>query len=108
TGSSDVDFAMTLTATLDAPLPVITPDVVDVTPDPRPSGIDTATINFSEAVTGLDISDLTLARNGGANLLTNAQTVSSSNGGLSWTLTGLKSLTWVAGTYTLALLSGNS
>jgi hypothetical protein len=108
TGSSDIDFAMTLTATLNAPLPVITPDVVDVTPDPRPSGIDTATINFSEAVTGLDISDLTLARNGGANLLTNAQTVSSSNGGLSWTLTGLKSLTWVAGTYTLALLSGNS
>jgi hypothetical protein len=59
-------------------------------------------------VTGLDLSDLTLSRNGGQNLLGPAQTLTSSNGGATWTLGNLKGLTWVAGDYTLVLLAGNS
>jgi hypothetical protein len=106
--SSDIVWSATLTATTNATAPTVTPDVVDVTPDPRPSGVDTMTINFSSPVTGLDLSDLSLSRNGGPNLLGPTQTLLSSNGGATWTLGNLKGLTWVAGDYTLVLLAGNS
>jgi hypothetical protein len=106
--SSDIVWGATLTATVNASASLVTPDIVDVTPDPRPSGPDTMTINFSEPVSGLDLTDLALSRNGGNNLLTAAQTLTSSNGGATWTLGNLKSLTWVAGNYTLVLLAGNS
>jgi hypothetical protein len=101
TNSSDVDFGMTLTATSNSSATVVTPDIVDVTPDPRPTGLDTIVVNFSEPVSGVDWTDFSLSRNGGANLLTSANTLTSSNGGATWTLTNLKNLTWVAGNYTL-------
>ena len=41
-----------------------TVDIVDVSPDPRNSAVGVVTINFDEAVTGVDISDLTLTRDG--------------------------------------------
>lgn len=106
--STDIVWGATLTAVSNTTTATVTPDIVDVTPDPRPSSVDTVTINFNQAVSGFDITDLTLSRNGGPNLLSAAQTLSSSNGGLTWTLGNLKPLTWVAGNYTLVLLAGNS
>ena len=50
-----------------------TVDILDVTPDPRNGAVGTITIVFSEPVTGFDLADLTLTRNGGANLLTGAR-----------------------------------
>ena len=80
-----------------------TADVVDVSPDPRDGGVDSVSIRFSEAVTGLDLADLHLGRDGGANLLTAAQTLGSSDGGVTWVLGNLSGLTGAPGTYTLTL-----
>jgi hypothetical protein len=79
-----------------------TADIVDVTPDPRNTSIDTITIAFSEPVTGFDLSDLRLSRDGGGNLLTGSQTLSSSDG-KTWTLSNLTGLTERLGTYVLTL-----
>ncbi|MGE5610758.1 MAG: hypothetical protein ACM359_16020, partial [Bacillota bacterium] len=70
--------------------------------DPRNGSIDTISIEFNEAVTGFDLSDLRLSRDGGENLLTAAQTVSSSDG-KTWTLSNLAGLTGRLGTYVLTL-----
>lgn len=48
--------------TTDTTIP--TADIIDVTPDPRNVNPGILTINFSEPVTGVDISDFTLTRNG--------------------------------------------
>jgi len=84
-----------------------TADVVDVTPDPRTTAVGGVTIVFSEPVTGFDLSDLTLSRGGGANLLTGAQTLTSADG-VTWTLNNLASLTGVVGTYVLSVRANGS
>ena len=56
-----------------------TADVIDVTPDPRPNWVNTVTITFSEPVFNFSLADLTLTRDGGANLLTGDQTLGSSD-----------------------------
>ncbi|MEZ6061670.1 MAG: hypothetical protein R3C19_15085 [Planctomycetaceae bacterium] len=50
-------------------------DVVDVSPDPRNAAVDTITVMFSEDVTGVDISDFTLTRDGVALNLSGASVV---------------------------------
>ncbi|MFO0887870.1 MAG: S8 family serine peptidase [Isosphaeraceae bacterium] len=85
-----------------------TADIVDVTPDPRANAVDSITIRFSEPVLGLDLSDLRLSRDGGANLLTSQQTLTSSDGGATYTLGNLSGLTGAAGTYTLGLAAAGS
>ncbi|MCD6304270.1 MAG: lamin tail domain-containing protein, partial [Planctomycetes bacterium] len=84
-----------------------TADVTDVAPDPRNSSVDAIDIVFSEPVTGLDISDLSLTRDGGANLLTGSETLSTSDN-VTWTLGGLGSLTAQDGSYTLTLTADGS
>src|SRR5206468_1432600 len=81
------------------PTAVITP----VSPDPRESPVSAATITFSEPVTGVDVSDFTLQQDNGPNLLTAAQTATTSDGGVTWQLNGLQSLTGSPGQYLLAL-----
>jgi hypothetical protein len=87
-----------------------TADVVDVEPDPRDGAVDTITILFSEPITGFDLADLQLSRDGAAghvgNLLTAAQSLVSLDDGSSWELRNLSGITSGAGTYTLALVSG--
>jgi hypothetical protein len=86
-----------------------TADVVDVTPDPRTTAVATITIRFSERVTGFDLGDLSLTRNGGAtNLLTAAQTLTSTDNGLTWTLGNLAGLTLFSGQYDLTLTAAGS
>jgi len=85
---------------LDQAAPVA--EVVDVTPDPRTSGVDEIEIVFSEEVTGLNLSDFVLNRDGGANLLTFSQTLSSSDN-ITWTLGSLSTLTEPVGDYALSL-----
>ncbi|HEX8201707.1 MAG TPA: Ig-like domain-containing protein, partial [Isosphaeraceae bacterium] len=76
-----------------------------VSPDPRASAVDSLPITFSEAVTGFDLSDLVLTRNGVAVSLAGA-TLSGS--GSSYTLNGLTGLTGGAGTYVLRLAAAGS
>ena len=43
---------------------------MDVTPDPRNAAVGLVTLSFSESVTGLDIGDLSLTRDGNPVTLT--------------------------------------
>jgi hypothetical protein len=79
-----------------------TVDVTDVMPDPRTAPVSQISFSFSELVVGLSDSDLRLTRNGGPNLLTAAQTLSTSDG-LNWTLSNLAGLTSVPGRYAFSL-----
>jgi hypothetical protein len=79
-----------------------------VTPDPRLEQLSTVTVRFSEPVTGVNLADFTLTRNGGPNILTSGQTVSTSDGGLTWTVGGLWSITAVAANYVLTLNATNA
>ena len=81
--------------------------IVPVSPDPRTISVDSIGINFSEAVSGLDLSRLKLTRNNSGDLLTGAQTVSSGDNIL-WTLANLAGLTSIVGSYELDLLSTGS
>ncbi|MDP6636269.1 MAG: lamin tail domain-containing protein [Phycisphaerae bacterium] len=83
------------------------PDVVNVSPDPHNSAVSTIDIAFSEPITGLDIGDLSLTRDGGGNLLGPAQSVTTSDN-ITWTLDGLSTLTADSGIYTLTLISAGS
>jgi hypothetical protein len=73
-----------------------------VTPSPRDTTVNTLTITFSEAVQGLSLSGLALTCSGGSNLLTTAQTLTTSNN-VTWTLGNLAGLTATQGNYTLTL-----
>ena len=82
-----------------------TVSIVAVTPDPRAAAVDQITVVFSEAAANFDLSDLTLKRNGGGNLLTASQTLTSADG-ITWTLGNLGGLTNIAGTYQLIVIAG--
>ena len=81
--------------------------IAAVTPDPRTTSVSTIPIVFSEPVVGFDLADLTLARDGGANLLDGNQTLTTTDF-VTWTLGGLDALTAASGTYTLSLAALNS
>ena len=85
-----------------------TADVVDVTPDPRTTAVASVTITFSEAVTGFDLADLRLTRNGSVVPFAGAETLATSDGGLTWTLGNLATLTAAPGTYALTLVAAGS
>ena len=98
TGNSpnDVDLGVDTTAP--------TADILDVTPDPRNTAVDSITLVFSEPVTGLDRADLRLTRDGGGNLLTAAQTLTTADN-VTWTLVNLAGLTGI-GLLCAALIGG--
>lgn len=80
-----------------------TADVVDVAPEPGAAAVGAVMITFSEPVAGLTTAALSLTRDGGgANLLTGAQTVTTTEN-VTWTVNNLSGLTAAAGTYTLTL-----
>ncbi len=89
----------------DSSLP--TADITDVSPDPRTTTVSSIAIVFSEAISGFDLADLSLTRNGGANLLTGAQTLTSGDN-INWTLGNLSGLTGTDGTYLLTLTAAGS
>jgi fibronectin-binding autotransporter adhesin len=77
----------------------------DVVPNPRSSGLPTATITFSEPVSGFDVADLSLTRNGSAVALTG---VTIGGSGASYTVDGLAALTNADGDYVLTLTAAGS
>jgi subtilisin-like proprotein convertase family protein len=89
-----------LAITVDATAP--TASIVAVSPNPRATGVSAITINFDEPVSGLALADLALSRDGGGNLLSGSQSVTSGDG-LSWSLADLTTLTSPAGAYELDL-----
>jgi len=105
TGKLESPSSASLTITVDTAAP--TADVADVSPDPRQDSVSYITITFSEAVSGFNLADLALARDGGSNLLTGSQSLSSSDN-ITWTLTGLSGITGKAGEYELKLTASAS
>jgi hypothetical protein len=83
-------------------------DIKDVTPDPTVQTIDTLRITFTQRVSGLSIDDLTLSRDGGTNLLSGAQRLSTIDNGRTYILRDLASLTDLPGTYTLRIRAAGS
>jgi len=79
-------------------------EIPAIVPDPRNLPVADATLTFSEPVTGFDIGDLSLTRDGGGNLLTTQALTSADD--QNWTLDGLAGVTGVAGTYALAVAAG--
>ncbi len=96
---SDLTSSFTVNATV--PTVAITP----VSPNPRNSAVDSMTITFSEPVSGFMLSSLQLSMTGGPNLLSGAQTLSSTDN-TTWTLGNLAALTAGSGSYSLTLSPG--
>ena|GEM_PF-3885305 len=100
-GGDGNDVVIT-TANPDSTAP--TADIGDVSPDPRNSHAGTVTINFSESVSGVDITDFSLTRDGNAVDLSN---LSVNGSGTDYTL-DLASVTGSEGSYLLTLLASGS
>src|SRR5207344_2214537 len=81
-----------------------TADILDITPDPRNSAVGSVSITFSEPVTGVDLNDFTLTRNGQSVSLSS---VAFSGSGASYTL-DLSSVTGNEGPYVLTLVAASS
>jgi Domain of unknown function (DUF4347)/RTX calcium-binding nonapeptide repeat (4 copies)/Bacterial Ig-like domain len=89
---------------IDRTLPTV--DIIDVSPKTRSTRVDAITIKFAEAVSGFDIGDLQLTRNGEAMPLKGASLTTED--GITWTLTNTKKLTNRRGEYNLALSAGDA
>jgi hypothetical protein len=83
---------------------VPTADIDDVTPDPRNTAVGSVAINFSEPVTGVNLNDFTLTRNGTNVTLTG---VTLTGSGASYSL-NLNSVTAATGNYVLTLVAAGS
>jgi hypothetical protein len=105
TAGNDNSAATQFSRTFDTDAP--TADITDVTPDPRNTAVSSITIVFSEAVTGFDLDDLSLTLNGGADLLTGAQTLTTGDN-ITWTLNNLSGITAAQGAYLLTLTAAGS
>ena len=79
-----------------------------IVPTDRTLPLAQATISFSEPIAGFDLSDLRLTRNGGSNLLPGGATLTSADGGSTWTLGNLTNLTKASGTYELSVEAAGS
>lgn len=88
---------------VDTTLPTV--DIVNVTPDPR-GPVGAIAITFTEAISGLEVSDFTLTRNGVAVPLTGATLQTNNN--INWTLGNLTSLTTLTASYALILAAAGS
>jgi hypothetical protein len=94
-----------LSITIDATAP--TASIVAVNPDPRTTPVSSFSLQFSEVVSGLNVSALSLTLNGGASLLTGAQSVSTLDG-VTWSLNSTSGITALSGLYELILTSALS
>ena len=80
-----------------------TVSIAAVSPNPRTTPVNSLTITFSDAVSAFTPADLTLSDNGGTNLLSSAQALTTSDN-VTWTLNNLAGLTGADGNYVLTLL----
>jgi autotransporter-associated beta strand protein len=87
-----------------------TPPTVQIAapaPNRRNTPVDSLTIQFSEPVTGLSLASFSLVREGGANLLTTAQTITMIDG-RTWHIDHLAQLNAADGNYRFALTAAGS
>jgi subtilisin family serine protease len=87
-------------------LPAPTADIIDVSPDPRTTSVSAVVVQFSRAVSGVDVGDFSLTRSGTALSLAGASVTTIDN--IRWTLAGLDAATTSAGSYVLTLNAAGS
>ena len=92
--------AIRITESQDTTAPTV--NIQDVAPDPRTAAVDHVAIVFSEPVADFSLTDLSLTRDNGANLLTSSQTLTTVDN-TTWTLGNLSTLTGDSGAYALTL-----
>jgi hypothetical protein len=80
--------------------------IIDITPNSRRRPVRAVTIQFTEAVTGFDVSDLQLTRNG--RLVSLSKAALSTDDGITWRLSNLKKLTSPEGKYRLTVVAAGS
>ncbi|MCE9629927.1 MAG: S8 family serine peptidase [Planctomycetia bacterium] len=86
------------------PAPVA--DVIDVSPDPRTTAVSGVVVQFSTAVAGFDVGDLSLTRDGSAVSLAGVTVSTTDN--VRWTVDGLATATTTAGTHVLTVVATGS
>lgn len=99
-----VDATAAWTVDKTAPTGVVSP----VIPVIRSTAVTTIPVTFSEAVTGLDVGDFTLRRNGVVVRLAGAAVTKTGTSGKDYVLKGLATLTSPAGNYELELRALNT
>jgi hypothetical protein len=80
---------------------VLSATIASVVPDPHTTALSSIDITFSEPVTGFDLGDLTLTRDGSAVSLSGASLSTSDN--IHYTLNGITNATTAMGIYLLTL-----
>jgi hypothetical protein len=103
-GAPESGDSAALAVTIDTAAPVV--DVVDVSPDPRTSGVGSIALAFSRPIAGFDLADLSLTRDGVSVPLGSATLTTSDN--VNFTLGDLTSTTSVSGDYVLTVNSAGS
>ncbi len=88
------------------PAPAPTADVIDVSPDPRTTAVSGVVVQFSAAVSGFDVADLSLTRDGAAVSLGGVTLSTTDN--VRWTIDGLTNATTTEGTYVLTVSAAGS
>jgi hypothetical protein len=83
-----------------------TASVLPVSPNPRNSSLSSLTVQFNELVSGVDLTDLSLTRNGAAVSLAGASLTSTD--GIKYTLSNVSGITGTSGTYALSINAANS
>jgi hypothetical protein len=98
-----------LALTLGPAAAALSADIVDVTPDPRTTAVSSIVVSFNRAVSGFDVGDLALTRNGSPLSLTGASLAPALDR-KTWTVSGavLEQATNANGGYRLALLAAGS
>jgi hypothetical protein len=92
-----------LSVQIDPTLPTAAIDAIS--PNPRVDAVESITVRLSEPVLGLTAGAFSLSRAGGPNLLSGTEQLTSSDAGLTYTLSGLSTLTAGTGSYTFVVHS---
>jgi hypothetical protein len=104
------EFAMTVTGDPTPPPMPLTVDIVDVSPDPRYTEVDSVQIELNRAVSGLTVDHFRLTRDG-IDVKLDGVTLATAEGGASddaWKLSGLGSITAEPGAYALTLVPNSN
>ena len=104
-GQTTGNYAAKISVALPA-LPAPTADLIDVSPDPRTISVSAVVVQFSRAVSGVDVADFSLTRSGSAVSLAGASVTTTDS--IRWTLAGLDAATTSAGSYLLTLNAAGS
>ncbi len=104
-GANSTSGEYFLSTAVDATPPTVS--IAAVNPNPSTTSVSQIQIQFNEPVNGLSLANLVLSANGGPNLLTSSQTLTSSDD-VTYTLGNLAPLTSEDGTYTLSLAASSS